>query len=403
MSRRAATVGAAAVLFLGACSDPAGSPQDGDATGGTGSAATASVVPEEAGGSPEEDVPSALDRIDDPALPEPLVDPAQVRSGGVPPDGIPPIDTPRFVAAAEVTWLTPDEAVLAPAIGSPARAYPVRIMIWHEIVNDTIDGRPVAVTYCPLCNSALAFDRRLGERVLTFGTSGMLYHSDLVMYDRQTESLWSQIEGRAIAGVLAGAELDRIPVQTVTWAQWQAANPDGLVLSRDTGVERDYGANPYVGYDDPESHPFLFQGEPDPRLPPKERIAGLGGDEDPVAVRLSDLVEVGVAEISVAGEPVVLWATEELRSPLQKAHVGQGRAVGATGAFDPVLDGRHLEFTRTEDGLFVDTATGSRWNVLGEAVEGPLAGARLQPAEHLDTFWFAWAAFHPATRLAPID
>ena len=396
MSRRAAAVGAAALLLLGACA-PAASPENGEAEG-TAEAA-ASVVLEEVSGSSAEDVPSALDRIDDPALPTPTVDPAEVRSGGVPPDGIPPIDAPRFVPAAEVDWLTPDEPVLAPAIGEAARAYPVRILIWHEIVNDTIDGRPVVVTYCPLCNSALAFDRRLGERVLTFGTSGMLYHSDLVMYDRQTESLWSQIEGRAIAGVLAGTELDRIPVQTVTWAQWQAANPEGWVLSRDTGVDRDYGANPYVGYDDPDSYPFLFQGEPDPRLPPMERIAALGGDQEPVAVPLSDLVEEGVAEVLVAGRPVLLWATEDLRSPLEDAQVGRGRAVGATGAFDPVFDGRHLEFTRTGDG-FTDTATGSRWNVLGEAVEGPLTGARLEPVEHLDTFWFAWAAFHPETRLA---
>ncbi len=402
MTPRRAAAGAAAILFLGACGAPVPSVQNGEAPAGREGATTASVVLEEVGGSAAEDVPSALDRIDDPALPQPLVDPEQVRSGGVPPDGIPPIDVPRFVPAAGVDWLTPDEPVLAPAIGTPARAYPVRILIWHEIVNDTIDGRPVVVSYCPLCNSALAFDRRLGDRVLTFGTSGMLYHSDLVMYDRQTESLWSQIEGRAIAGVLAGTELDRIPVQTVTWAQWQAANPDGWVLSRDTGANRDYGANPYVGYDNPESYPFLFQGEPDPRLPPMERIAGLGGDQDPVAVPLSDLVGTGVAEVAVGGRPVVLWATEGLRSPLEDADVGRGRAVGGTGAFDPVLDGQHLEFTRTEDGVFADTATGSRWNVLGEAVEGPLAGARLEPAEHLDTFWFAWAAFHPTTRLTRV-
>jgi hypothetical protein len=394
MSGRAAVLGVAALL-LGACSAPAGSERDAAPDAGPPSA---SVVLEEVSGSPPEDVPSALDRIDDPALPEPLVDPTQVSSGGVPPDGIPAIDSPRFVPAAEVDWLTPDEPVLAPAIGEPARAYPVRILIWHEIVNDTVDGRPVVVTYCPLCNSALAFDRRLGDRVLTFGTSGLLYHSDLVMYDRQTESLWSQIEGRAIAGALAGTELGRIPVQTVTWAQWQAANPDGWVLSRDTGVDRDYGANPYVGYDDPDSYPFLFSGEPDPRLPPMERVAGLGAGQDPVAVRLSDLVNAGVLEVEVDGAPVVLLATEGLRSPLEDANVETGRAVGATGAFSPVFDGRHLEFARVGDG-FVDTATGSRWNVLGEAVEGPLAGARLQPVEHLDTFWFAWAAFSPATRV----
>jgi hypothetical protein len=197
------------LAVLAACAAPGGTSPPGRAD---------AVVLEAVAGSAREDVPSALDRIDDPALPPPLVDPARVVSGGPPPDGIPPIDRPRFQPARDVDWLADDEPVLAPAIGSPGRAYPVRILIWHEIVNDTIGERPVAITYCPLCNSALGFDRRLGERVLTFGTSGKLYLSDLVMYDRQTESLFSQIEGRAIAGVLAGVELDRVPVQTVTWA-----------------------------------------------------------------------------------------------------------------------------------------------------------------------------------------
>jgi hypothetical protein len=179
---------------------------------------------------------------------------------------------------------------------------------------------------------ALAFDRRLGDRLLTFGTSGLLYRSDLVMYDRQTESLFSQIEGRAIAGVLAGAELDRIPVQTVTWAQWRAANPDGWVLSRDTGEQRDYGANPYTGYDSPDGSPFLFEGDPDPRLPPMQRVAGLGAAEDPIAVPLADLLAAGVTELTVGGSPVVVWAVEGLRSPLEDRQVDQGRPVGATGA-----------------------------------------------------------------------
>jgi hypothetical protein len=297
----------AALLLLGACSAPADpSP-----------AAAGPVLLEEVAGSPAEVVASALDRIDDPALPAPLVDPARVISGGPPPDGIPPIDQPRFEPAADVGWLTEDEPVLAPAIGQPARAYPVRLLIWHEIVNDTIGGRPVAITYCPLCNSALGFDRRLGERLLTFGTSGKLYLSDLVMYDRQTESLWSQIEGRAIAGLLAGAELDRVPVQTVTWAQWRQTHPDGWVLSRDTGVTRDYGRNPYTGYDDPATQPFLFDGPPDPRLPPKERVAALGGDADPVAIPLTALTDAGAVELEVSGRPAVVWSVGGLRSALE--------------------------------------------------------------------------------------
>jgi hypothetical protein len=231
----------AAVLLGLAVLTACGAPQQQTPQAGP---AVAAVTLEAVTGSPRENVPSALDRIDDPALPAPLVDPAQVISGGPPPDGIPPIDVPTFSRAADVDWLADDEPVLAPAIGAPARAYPVRILIWHEIVNDTVDGRPVAITYCPLCNSALGFDRRLGDRVLTFGTSGSLYRSDLVMYDRQTESLFSQIEGRAIAGVLAGAQLDRVPVQTITWAQFRDANPDGYVLSRDTGVTTPTPASP---------------------------------------------------------------------------------------------------------------------------------------------------------------
>lgn len=403
MRLRAHALGLLAVLLVGCTGNSAGT----NAGAGQPRPATASgdgskpVVLEEVTGSAEEDVPSALKRMDDPALPTPLVDPAEVRSGGPPPDGIPPIDHPSFVPAGKVDWLAPDEPVLAPAIGAVPRAYPVRIMIWHEIVNDVVENRPVAVTYCPLCNSALAFDRRVGDRLLTFGTSGSLYRSDLVMYDRQTESLWSQIEGRAIAGMLAGTKLDRVPVQTLTWAQWRAANPGGWVLSRHTGAARDYGRNPYGGYDDLGSSPFLFNGPIDPRLPAMQRVAGLGEGNSAVAVALPRLVKAGVAELMVAGRPVVLWALPELTSALDSTNVAEGRAVGGTAAFDPELGGRRLTFIRT-GGSFVDEQTGSRWNVQGQAIDGPLAGAELQPVEHLDTFWFAWAAFHPNTAIVEL-
>jgi hypothetical protein len=367
----------------------------GPAQQGPAQRAGEAVILEEVSGTAREHVPSALDRIDDPALPDPLVDPARVISGGPPPDGIPSIDRPRFELASGVEWLAPDEPVLA--LGD--RAYPVQIMIWHEIVNDTIDGRPVAVTYCPLCTSALAFDRRVDERVLTFGTSGKLYLSDLVMYDRQTESLWSQIEGRAIAGVQAGTELERIPVATVPWERWREANPQGWVLSRDTGVDRDYGRNPYRGYDEPGATPFLFDGEPDPRLPPKERVIGLGGQRHRVTLPAAAVAQRRVVEVEVGDTPVVLLATRGLRSALDAGRVAEGREVAATGAFRPELDGRALTFVPDGPDAFRDVQTGSRWTVVGEAVAGPLDGRRLERVEHLDTFWFAWAAFHPDTRL----
>jgi hypothetical protein len=359
-----------------------------------------SVVLEPVEQSPAEETVSALDlALDDQRLPKPLVDPSRVVSGGPPPDGIPPVDEPRFLPAGDVPWLSDDEAVVSLSVGDEHRAYPVQVMVWHEIVNDTVDGTPVSITYCPLCNSALAFDRRLDDRLMTFGTSGKLYLSDLVMYDRQTESLWSQIDGQAIAGVQTGAQLERIPVQTVTWAQWREAHPEGWVLSRDTGAERDYGRNPYVGYDEAASDPSLFDGDTDPRFEPKERVLGLGGEQDPVAVALTALSQARVLELEVSGQTVVLWAVEGLRSALDTADITDGRQIAATGAFVPQADGRQLTFAAAGEETFRDEQTGSTWDVLGRAVDGPLAGTRLEPADHIDTFWFSWAAFHPQTRV----
>jgi hypothetical protein len=271
-------------------------------------------------------------------------------------------------------------------------------MIWHEIVNDTVAGVPVSVTYCPLCNSAIAFDRRVGERVLTFGTSGSLYKSDLVMYDRQTESLWPQIEGRAAVGVLTGTELERIPVATIPWQQFREANPDGWVLSRETGAERDYGSNPYEQYDRPESDPFLFDGEVDRRLQPKERVVAIDGSV-PVAVPLSRVAEERVVTTELDGDALTIWAVGGLNSALDSGSIAKGREISATGVFRPVVGGKTLTFSASGDDEFRDDETGSTWNVLGEAVAGQLQGKQLEAVPHIDTFWFAWAAFQPDTRL----
>lgn len=351
--------------------------------------------------SPVEDVPSALDAIDQQGLPAPSIDRSELLDGGPPPDGIPPIDEPKFHRAGDVDFLEDDEPVLAVEIDGKARAYPVQIMIWHEIVNDTYGDLPVTITYCPLCNTAVGFDRRLEDgRVLSFGTSGKLFRSSLVMYDRQTESLWAHFDGSSLAGVLTGTELERIPVQTVSWADWSEQHPDGLVLSRDTGETRDYGRNPYPGYDDIGDDPFLFEGELDGRLPAKERVVGFGLDSAPTAVRLAPLLDQGVITSELDGRPVVVWALPGTASALDAATVDDGRDVGATGVFIAEHDGEPLTFTRTEAG-FIDAETSSTWTVLGRAVDGPLAGTQLEALEHVDTFWFAWAAFSPDTVILP--
>jgi Protein of unknown function (DUF3179) len=346
-----------------------------------------------------EQVPSALASPTGAGLPRPLVNPASIVGGGPPPDGIPAIGHPRFLRPAQVTFLSASEPVLALQIGADARAYPVQILIWHEIVNDTVGGVPVAVTYCPLCNSAIAYDRRAAGRVLSFGTSGRLYDSNLVMYDRQTQSLWVQFTGQAVAGVLTGHQLRPYPMQTVSWRKWRAGHPHGWVLSRDTGFTRPYGANPYPGYDNIHSRPFLFSGQKNGRFTAMTRLVGIRHGGEAVAVLLSTLRR-RVINLTIAGQPVTVWWQPGTASALSGAMIAGGSDVGATGAFRPVVDGRQLHFLPAADG-FRDRETGSHWTVLGHADAGPLAGENLTPVTHVDTFWFVWAAFRPHTRVVP--
>ncbi len=334
-------------------------------------------------------------------FPEPAIDLAELRSGGPPPDGIPPIDSPLFSLTSDVTNLADQEPVLALEIDGDARAYPVRILTWHEIVNDTVGGIPVSVSYCPLCNSAVAYDRRLDDgRILDFGTSGLLYNSALVMYDRQTETLWSHFTGEGIVGELTGTELTDFPLSTVSWGVWRAANPDGLVLSELTGFDRDYGRNPYPGYDDVDGIPFLFQGDVDGRYTAMTRFIGIERDGAALGVPLIDLREARVIPTQIGDLDLVTWWTPGTASALDTASIESGADVGATGVFVPDVDGVELTFTSVDDELFVDDQTGSTWNVLGQAVDGELIGQQLEAVSHVDTFWFAWSTFRPDTEIA---
>jgi hypothetical protein len=324
---------------------------------------------------------------------------SEFQSGGPPRDGIPPVDAPKPTSQiAADRWLSDREPVLAVEVGDQVRAYPLQILVWHEIVNDTLGGRPIAVTYCPLCNSSLVFDRRVDGRTLTFGTTGNLSRSDLVMWDRQTESWWQQLSAEAVVGELTGTRLKVLPAQTLSWVDFKRIHPDGDVLSRDTGVQRDYGSNPYARYDQPDSEPFLFEGEADDRLPPKERVVAILAKHETVVVPFSRLRRQPVVQTEAGGRPLVVFYKRGVVSPLDAPTIKDSRDVGTAAAFDARAHGRRLSFER-RDGRFVDRETGSRWDISGHAVAGELAGERLAPVRHDEQFWFALAAFVPHARI----
>ncbi len=323
----------------------------------------------------------------------------EIVAGGPPKDGIPAIDAPDFVTVEQADrWLDDREPVIFIQESGDARAYPYQILIWHEIVNDVVGGRPLVVTFCPLCNTALAFDRRHRGRTLDFGVTGMLRHADLVMYDRQTETWWQQATGEGIVGRFAGDTLHFVPAQTLRWADFKRTHPDGRVLSRETGHDRPYGRNPYAGYDQ-GGGPMgaFFSRDVDERLPAMERVAAVRMGSSSVAYPFSSLSERKVVNDTVAGAPVVVFWAPGTASALDRQTIAGGRDVGSTGVFRRTVGDDVLRFTADGDGRFRDQATGSTWDLTGRAVDGPLQGSRLEPIPHGDYFWFAWAAFRPDT------
>jgi hypothetical protein len=325
---------------------------------------------------------------------------SEIESGGPARDGIPPVDQPKFVSPAEAgDWLKDQEPLVALELSGDARAYPLQILIWHEIVDEVVGDTPAAITFCPLCNTAIAFDRRVDGQTLRFGTTGNLRRSDLVMWsDDAGETWWQQITGEAIVGDLVGNQLTMLPAQIVSFADFKAAYPRGRVLSRDTGHPRGYGSNPYVGYDSINSSPFLYSGPTDGRLPPMERVVTVELNGETVAYPFSQLTRVQVVNDVVGGMPLVVLHQGGTVSALDGAVIAASRDIGAAVAFDRSLDGNMLSFLLRDD-HFVDDQTGSTWDILGRATTGPLAGKRLRPLVSANHFWFAWAVFKPETRV----
>lgn len=324
------------------------------------------------------------------------VDYANIISGGPPPDGIPPLDTPNFDTIAEGdAWLADVQPVIALSVGDEAKAYPLAILTRHEIANDEIDGVPVAVTFCPLCNSAVVFERTVDGKVLRFGVSGNLRNSDLIMWDNKTLSWWQQFTGEAIVGEMTGTQLEMIPAPVVAWKDFKEAFPKGRVLSNSG---RNYGTNPYAGYDS-TTQPFLFLGAPDSRLPATQRVLGYFNGESAVAYPLPVLAGEGVIEDTIEGlGQVVIFYEPGQVSALDKSVIEDSKEVGSAHMYIPEVDGQKLTFSYN-DGLITDNETGSEWDVFGRAISGELEGAQLEPVLSHPHFWFAWAAFRPETRI----
>jgi len=328
------------------------------------------------------------------------VDYSEIFSGGPPKDGIPAIDRPRFETVEQAdAWLRPSEPIISFSHDEDTRAYPLQILTWHEIVNDVVGGLPVLVSFCPLCNTAIAFNRNANGQVLDFGTTGRLRYSNLIMYDRQTETWWQQASGEAIAGELAGTQLEFLPATIIAWQDFKEAHPAGQVLSRDTGHSRPYGQNPYVGYDDINSSPFLYRGPAtSDRLPPMARVLAVELGGEVVAFPYETLQTLRVINAQVGGEDIVVLWEAGTASALDGVTLAGGRDVGAAAAYSRVVEGRALTFS-FDGSAILDEETGGSWDVLGRAVQGELAGASLEAVVAVNHFWFSWAAFKPETQV----
>lgn len=305
----------------------------------------------------------------------------QIKSGGPPKDGIPSIDEPKFVSINQANFLTDDDLVVGLGLNGENRAYPLSILVWHEIINDSFGEKSVAVTYCPLCFTMQVFDRTINGQVTEFGTSGKLYNSNLVMYDRLTDSYWSQSLGIAITGELTGTTLKTIPFDVIRWGDWKTIHPDTVVLSTDTGHQRAYGVDPYGSYY--ESKEIIFPvTNSDDRLHEKEVILGFSSGKFYKAYRQSDVEDMIIINDQIDKTKLVLFSLYEKN----------------TRAYDRTISGQVLEFEY--DGADItDTQTGSVWNYDGLAISGKMKGIQLERLGFDPSFWFEWIAIHPDTEV----
>jgi hypothetical protein len=320
----------------------------------------------------------------------------KIVSGGPPQDGIPSIDNPKFQSVQEADKILEDsELIVGLNINGDIRAYPLQILVWHEIVNDVVGEEPIAVTYCPLCFTNQVFNRTLSDgNTVEFGTSGKLYNSNLVMYDRKSNSLWSQALGEGIVGEYAGIKLERIPFDVAYWKEWKELYPESKVLSRDTGSVRPYGADPYGDYYTNDLILFPVAND-DKRMGLKEIIIGLENNKDQYkAYKLQDIESNKIINDAIGDDKKIALVSLE---PFM------------VRVFDRVIDNENKDESKKEmvvelfynqtNNTLIDRNTGSELNFDGKFMNGQLEDKQLERLPMDQGFWFEWVAFHPTTEI----
>ncbi len=314
-----------------------------------------------------------------------LIPKQDVFDGGVGRDGIPSVDQPKFLPAEQGNFLTDEDRVLGVVDGKTVKAYPHKIMDWHEIVNDVVNHQPVSIIYCPLTGTGTVWDRTINGDVTTFGVSGLIYKNNLIPYDRKTNSYWSQMEGKSVAGEVAGTSPQFLPILETTWREWKNLFPETQIMSLETGFSRSYDFLPYFDYRDNHNKVSFPIEQEDDRLQRKELVLGLIYGSN--AAKAYPLLELGDS-VSVVQEN--LRNTNYIVVGSEKRNFAM--------CFEAEIDGEALLFRPVQDrGAIVmqDLATGTYWDVFGRAVDGELLGQSLKPTLSYIGYWFAWADFHP--------
>ena len=316
-----------------------------------------------------------------------LIPDDEIYDGGPGKDGIPALTDPDMGTSLSASYLAETDLVIGVRVGDSYKAYPHAILDWHEIINDNIGGRPLAILYCPLTGSGIGWSRRIRGQVTTFGVSGLLYNSNLIAYDRATDSNWSQMKLQSVQGTLSAAHVNTYPVIETEWGTWKQMAPRTQVVTENTGYDRAYGRYPYGDYKTNHSKLVFPVSHTDERLPGKTRVLGVIVSGASKAYPINSFGDLDVINDNIGGQPVVIIGS----STHNFAVAYERRVNGKVPEFKPAAD-EALPLVMTD-------TSGSTWSVFGRAVDGSRAGELLQSADSFVAYWFAWAAFYPDTEL----